>query len=298
MADTFETGRDGYKSQTPTVYRVGAVSYFNARPLIDGLIDRKDIVLTRQAPARMAEAMDTGSLDAVLLPSIDFQRTAAEWLILPDAAISSQADVLTVRVLSHKPCEQIDHLACDTDSHSSVALAQIVWHLRYGRVVPTTPLTGDLAAAQSVLLIGDKVLGQLDRWRYQLDLGQAWTQLTGLPFVYAFWALRPGPNAGELAGILHSAYRSGTRSIDRIVDRYAAEHGFEKHMARKYLTDNICYEFAQPQRQGLTRFFELANQLGLTDRNRPIEFCEPTQAVASSKRSDTRGAQRCQTAGA
>ncbi|MCK5269671.1 MAG: menaquinone biosynthesis protein [Sedimentisphaerales bacterium] len=253
-------------------YRVGAVSFFNARPLIYGLDSHSRVLLQPKVPAQLGCDLNSGDIDVGLVPSIDYQTSRSDWLILPIAAIGSEGEVLTVRVFSQQPLDEIDCLACDTDSHTSVALARIIWHLRYGCSLAVKPI-GDVKSESAILLIGDKVLGQLGRWPHELDLGAVWTRLTSLPFVYAFWAVPSGTNADVLVEILQRAYREGMANIDDIIERYAGQHGFDNEIARRYFADNLVFDFGARQRQGLTRFYELAYQLQLVPQQRPLRFC-------------------------
>ena len=246
-------------------YRIGAVSFFNARPLIYRLQQHENIFVQKDVPARLGQALDSGSIDAGLVPSIDYQESQRDWLILPDAAIGSCGEVLTVRVFSQVPLERIDRLACDTDSHTSVVLAQIIWQLRFHHRLSIEPLT-NLSSNPAVLLIGDKVLPQLGKWPFELDLGAAWTELTNLPFVYAFWAVSARKQTHELdslANILQYRPLDSPIHIDEIVTRYAKQHGFDPELAKRYFTENISYEFGSSQRQGLNRFYQLAYQMNL-----------------------------------
>jgi len=255
-------------------HRIGAISYFNTRPLIYQLDQHPHVKLTRVVPAQLAHAINTNAVDTGLVPGIDYQQNGNDWLILPIAAIVSNGPVLTVRIFSRQPPDHIRSLACDPDSHTSVTLAQIIWKLKFRRSLDITPLPSRFDSADAVLLIGDKVITQLDRWSYQLDLGEAWTELTKLPFVYAFWAVAAqAKNTCEpLVKILRQAYQQGSANLDKIIDQYAAEHGFDKILARNYFAKNIYFEFGLRQQQGLKKFYELAHQLKLIPNLRPLKL--------------------------
>lgn len=261
------------KGNRTDYFRIGAVSFFNARPLIYELERHPQVQLTRIAPAKLPEAVNAGRLDTALVPSIDYQYNN-DWIILPVAAIASHGPVLTVRLFSRKPPETIHTLACDPDSHTSVTLARIIWQLKFHRRLEIIPLPSQLDSADAILLIGDKVLPQLDRWPYQLDLGQAWTELTQLPFVYAFWVVnaRTKNLCEPLLKILRQAYQQGIANLDTIIDRYAGEHGFDTILARKYFSQNIEFEFGPLQQQGLKTFYELAYQHKLVPNLRPLRL--------------------------
>jgi len=264
-------------------FRIGVVSFFNARPLIFALEQQKEVLLRPKVPAVLAEAINSGQVDIALAPSIDYQQTPIEWQILPIAAIGSTGEVLTVRLFSQMPLEQIEQVACDTDSHTSVVLLQVIWQLRYQKRLEIVPLTASAGSESAVLLIGDKVLGQLDHWPYEVDLGLAWVELTGLPFVYAFWAVPVGRKVDRLVGILQEAYLRGNRNIDQIVDDYGEKHGFARELGSRYLRENIFFEFGPAQKRGLQRFYELAAEMGLTMFNRPLHFYCCDEMAAAKK---------------
>ncbi|MCF7958080.1 MAG: menaquinone biosynthesis protein [Phycisphaerae bacterium] len=249
-------------------YRLGVVRFFNARPLIYGLQNSPGVELWPAVPADLGEKLDAGAIDVALVPSIDYQLSKKNWEIMPAGAIGSLGEVLTVRVFSIGATAKIKRLICDTDSHTSVMLARIIWKLRYGREVEiirgrANQITNEaLETDTGVLLIGDKVLGHLRKWPYELDLGQAWDEMTGLPFVYAFWAVREGFGSSGLAGVLKKAWQEGMGKIDQVVDQYADRHGFTAEVAKRYLTENICFDFGPAQQQGLQRFYQLAYESG------------------------------------
>ena len=253
-------------------FHVGVVSFFNARPLIYGLEKDHRLVLQHQVPARLPEGIDRGEFDTALVPSIDYQRPQSHWCILPAGVIASPGDVLTVRVFSQVPFEKITCLACDTDSHTSVVLAQIIWHMRFAQRLQIRPLVGATDTETAVLLIGDKVIPELPRWRFQLDLGQAWTELTNLPFVYAFWAAPVGKNIDPLPAILQQACRQGLKNIESVVEQYASQHGFPNELGLTYFTRNLSYHLGPREKAALEKFYSIAHELGLTKCRRPLRI--------------------------
>src|SRR5580700_5964331 len=111
--------------------RVGAVSFLNSKPLLFGLESDAGMDLTLDVPSRLLDGLAGGRLDVALLPVIDYQRKDA-LRIIPSGGIGCDGPTLTVRIFSPVPIERIDSLACDPDSHTSVALAQVILAERYG----------------------------------------------------------------------------------------------------------------------------------------------------------------------
>ena len=260
-----------HESDSTPEYKVGGVRFFNARPLLYGLEDQAQIELEEAPPANLADDLNQGKYHAALVPSIDYQMTENHWTILPQMAIGSDGAVLTVQVFSRCPLEEIETLACDLDSHTSVVLAQIVFQKCFGRKLNIVPLANGPDSHTAVLMIGDKVLPHLDRWPYQLDLGQQWKELTGLPFVYAFWALPDPTHCEPLVAMLQQAARRGLANIEEMIGK-AKDYGFTPDLARQYLTENLSFAFGAPQQKGLIRFYELAFECNLTPNNRPLNL--------------------------
>lgn len=275
---------DRFNGQNPI--RLGTVCFLNARPLTYGLEHETRVNLTADVPSKLAHKLDNGLLEAALVPSIDYQRAKKCWNILPAGLIGSKnTDILTVRLFSQVSPEKLGRIAADTDSHTSVALLQIIWSLKYDKKVEIAPLTQDTTDETAILLIGDKVINHLGKWRYEMDLSGQWTEITGLPFVFAFWAAPPDAPAEQITAILEEAKRLGMLNIDSIADKYAHSHGFGPDMARTYLNENLSFEFDRPKMMGLKRFFELAHKLGLTPHNRPLNIYNPISEnnMANSK---------------
>jgi len=252
------------------VHRIGAIRFFNTRPLVYSLDENPAVRVEYDIPSALAEGMDAGRYDVSLTPSIDYQAPHRQWVMVPAGGICSWGAVLTVRIFSREPLDRMVRIAGDRDSHTSIALARILWKLRYGRELDMVPLEGAISSAPAVLLIGDKVISQLPRWEHQLDLGAAWTEATGLPFVWAFWSMPEDRAARPLYDILHGARLAGERNLPQIIRRHAEAHGFPEDVAKRYFQENIHFELTGAHLQGLAAFYQLAHEMGITCANRPL----------------------------
>jgi len=271
--------------------RVGCVSYLNTKPLIYGLENQPDIQLSLRVPARLIDGLHDGLFDVALLPTIDYQRFD-DLLVVPAGGIGCDGPTLTVRIFSTIPIEKITTLVCDVESHTSVALARIILAELYGiqpkfTLLPGThgepPLTpspcnqgegwGE-APSSAMLLIGDKVVCQEPPDHpYQLDLGSAWKDLTGMPFVFAVWVARNGIFLHDLPARLATARQTGLAHADEIVRQYAVPRGWPADLALQYLTGYLKYEIGEKQLATITRFHELAAKYGLIpDPPRPLRI--------------------------
>jgi len=171
-----------------------------------------------------------------------------------------------VRIFSREPIEQIKFLACDGESHTSVALARIVLAERFGVHPQFIELEEVSGEAEAMLLIGDKVVAREPAgMEYQLDLGAAWKELTGKPFVFAVWTTRAGIDLGELPARLAEARDLGLAELPDIVAKHAAAHGWPADLAMKYLSEYLKFEIGPEQLDAIRLFHELAAKHGIID---------------------------------
>jgi chorismate dehydratase len=186
---------------------------------------------------------------------------------VPAGGIGCEGPTLTVRLFSQTPFEQITTLACDPDSHTSVALARLVLERAY-RVRPELidlySATG--ASGEARLLIGDKVVCEEPAgFEHQLDLGAAWNAMTGLPFVFAVWCARQGVELGDLPQRLAEARERGMGQIDAIVKKYAIPRGWPAGLAIQYLTHYLKFDIGPRQLEAIRLFHQLAAEHGIID---------------------------------
>lgn len=244
--------------------RIGSVSFLNAKPLIYGLEEAEGLELHLDVPSKLLDGLIDARFDVALLPVIDYQRLAGLRL-LTSGGIGSDGPTLTVRIFSAVPIEQITTLACDTDSHTSVALARILLAERFGIRPEFVPLSFAQTHPQTArLLIGDKVVCKEPLGlSHQLDLGEAWKQQTGLPFVFAAWMARAGIDLGDLPDRLELAKRAGMANIEAIIERHATPRGWPPDTARDYLTQHLQFDITPAHLRAIRLFHDLAFKYGL-----------------------------------
>lgn len=211
------------------MHRLGVVSFLNSRPLIEGLADRPDVELILDVPAALPALLDAGRVDAALVPIIDVLRSGGRYGVVSDACIGSDGETMTVRVFSQTPPDRIARLAVDGDSHTSVALASVLWRELYDRQLEIERIDArkrPLASFDAVLLIGDKVVDpRRSGFAYEVDLGGAWKAHTGLPFVFAIWACRSHEATERRSdGGVGSRERGAGSRPDQSRDREGADH--------------------------------------------------------------------------
>lgn len=265
--------------------RLGYVRYLNTTPLVEGLDALVGLTPSPAVPSNLVKLLQDGSVDLALVSVIDAARSNVPLTLLPCGMIGCEGPTLTVRLFSSVPWEQISTLHADTDSHTSVALAQVILAERFkvrptitdfharerfaaDGSVPAGPI--DQAWPPTVLLIGDKVITDpppADRYPHQLDLGQAWLDLTGLPFVYACWMCRSAdvqsPESNQrirhAMDLLDRQRRRNLARLDWLVETRAPLHRWPAEVARHYLGTLLRYQVTEREMHAAQRFIDLAS---------------------------------------
>jgi chorismate dehydratase len=264
--------------------RVGAVNYLNTKPLIcDFQRLAPDAELVLDLPSRLATRLAEGELDVALIPVIEYFR-GENYSVVSDIAIASRGPVLSVTLFSRAPWSGIRRLALDVGSRTSAALVEILLRHRYGVRAELVPLpmeqTAEEVDADAVLLIGDRAMRAcLPGFPHAYDLGQEWHEWTGLPFVYAVWAVRPGADLGGVAAALVEAKRLGMARAGVIAHREAPGLGLDAGFCRRYLTNIIHFDLGPRELAGLQHYYTLACELGLAPRGvNLVEYRQPALA--------------------
>ncbi len=260
------------------VVRIGAVSYLNARPLVVGLEARRDRFAVRyDLPSTCARLLHSHEIDLGLIPSIEYLRGEG-YAMVPDCAVVSDGPVASVAIFTKVPMERVRTLALDTSSRTSVALTRVMT-AKYFDIAPTFIDEGpDLEAmvrhADAALLIGDPALFADHRLLglEKVDLGQAWKDFTGLPFVYACWTGQPGALTPSDVEVLQHARAEGAETPDVVSGGYYPDDAEKAAIGAEYLRANIRFRMGAREQAGLERFFALAAEVGVVPRTQPLRW--------------------------
>ena len=269
--------------------RIGAVNYLNSKPLVYRLAERvPGDRLLFDLPSRLADSLAAGRLDVALVPLVELFRTPG-YRVVSDACVACRGEVLSIKLHFRTPPAEVRSVALDEGSRTSAALAQIMLCELCG-VRPRTeslpigygPETTD---ADAVLLIGDRAIQSreqgagsdardaeaasapcplppapcLEVW----DLGERWTEWTGLPFVFSTWVARPGVEVSAVSAALAAARDEALGHLREIAAREAAVLGIDTQLATRYLCENLHFSLGVDERRGLLAFYDLCARFGL-----------------------------------
>lgn len=266
--------------------RIGAVNYLNSKPLVYGLETlAPEVRLSFDLPSRLADALAAGRLDVALVPSVEYFRSPG-CEIVSDACVACRGPVLSVKLHFRVAPGDVARVALDEGSRTSAALTQILLAELCGVRPRWKPLPIgcglDTTDADAVLLIGDRAISSVQGGRGKgegnpqfaipnrktdgtsvhdfvevWDLGEKWSNWTGLPFVFAMWVARPGVDLKEMACVLGEARDNGVKHLKEIAEREAPLLGISHELAMRYLNDYLHFELGHWEQSGLRKFHEL-----------------------------------------
>ena len=198
--------------------RLGRIAYLNVWPLYEALTpafpDGADITYVPGHPAELNAALIAGTIDAAPASAFAYLADPAAFSLLPDLCIrATTGPIQSVLLLSPTPLAELPgHLArtggaiqLSGASASSNALLRVLWRFAWGFDDPpletVAPGTG-YDRGMPFVEIGDlalrRYLSPPPGW-HVIDLGQAWQQFAGTPFVFALWIVRAGLGGRQLA---------------------------------------------------------------------------------------------------
>lgn len=263
--------------------RLGHITFLNCLPLYYGLVKQDvllDVDLVKAAPKDLAKMIVAGDLDVAPIPAIEYARHADDFMLLPEIAISSDGEVQSILLISKVPAEELSGktVALTDTSRTSQVLCRVLVERRWGAKPDYIEMSPDLPAmlreADAALLIGDDALRAY--WEppaglYAYDLGTEWKAWTGLPFVYAVWAVRRGFATGQPEAVAEVNDALGRSlgycraHLDDISEYAARWEEFPPERFRSYF-DALQFRFEPRYREGLKRYLEEAHGIGQLDR--------------------------------
>lgn len=268
--------------------RLGRIAYVNVDPIYYGLehSEKPDwLEIVRAPPSELNRKLFDGTLDISAVSAFAYARHRKDWLLLPDFCIACAGNVMSVLLVSRYPMEALSGkpLYITDESATAASLIQLVLKMRrvlpafeIGKITSPEDVGKDIGAA---LVIGDTALRE--NWHaafpYVWDLGDLWSELTGLPFVFALWAVRRSfadthpKTVDTVSTLLRESRLVGMRHLEEIATASAARLRVEKKICDRYFA-NFCFDLKPPQIKGLTTFFQHLREEGFFSEPVALSF--------------------------
>jgi chorismate dehydratase len=245
------------------IWKVGAVSYLNTKPLLYGILRSPEVMgrleLTIDYPSIIAQDLVTGDSDMGLVPVAIIPRLP-EHHINGGYCIGAEGEVASVCLFSEVPLEDVQTILLDYQSRTSVALLKVLLRFYWKRTPAFINTHEDYRAritgTTAGLVIGDRALEQRKTSPYIYDLASAWRAFTGLPFVFAAW-ISNRPIDEAFIRVFDEACGVGLAQLDHVL----AENPYPVYDLRTYYTQNISYDLTAKKREGLALFLHYIKEL-------------------------------------
>jgi len=245
------------KSSSDRPLRITAVSYLNTKPLLYGLLNHpiaRQIDLQLDIPSVCAEKLETGQVDLGLIPVAAIPNLSSPYLV-SDYCIGSEGAVKTVGIYADVPLDQLDTLYLDFHSRTSVALTKLLlrdhWALTPVILPAEEGFIERIGGPTGALVIGDRTIGLEEKHTYFYDLGQAWKDHTGLPFVFAAW-ISNRPLDPTFVAAFNEALAQGVAKVPELM--YLLPSPDPSFDLEAYYTRHISYDLNYPKRLAMSRF--------------------------------------------
>ena len=254
---------------------LGSVSFLNAKPLtfaLENNLIEHDFNIIQTPPSELSVKLYNKEIDLGLIPVAELLNRK-NYRVVPEISISSRGKVDSVIVLAKKDLGEIKSVAVDIRSQSSTALLRIVLEKFHSITPEYVPADIDkdnvLEGVDAAMLIGDsglKMCYSHDEHYKLYDLGEIWTEETGLPFVYAVFAVNENVILGNNLKALIESKKYGMGVIDKIVDAESEKLGIDDGICLTYLRDRIKYDLGSDEIKGILKYSELLSELNQTEK--------------------------------
>ncbi len=280
--------------------RLGSISFINSLPVDLGILSHEvpcDAEIVRGTPSRLNLKIEQGALEVSPVSAFWYAQHQSSLVLLPDFSISSKSGVQSVLLFSKKPLSELkgSRIALNWKGRTTPALLEVICRLRYGffpEFLPMieAPLDLVLKAADASLLIGDEALlerdGMQDDSLFVTDLAQEWKEWTGLPIVFAVWAVRRAflqRQSAKVTAIYKSLVQSrnwGATHPERVIDEAERLSELPPKLLHSYFS-GLSYDFGEDLQKGFTLFLNYAAECELLDNVRPLEFIDGQKTASS-----------------
>ena len=270
----------GAEREAQAAPRVAASSYLNTAPLIwsfaRGARRGEVELLTDTAPARCADMLARGQVEAALVPVIEYQRLP-EAAVVPGVCVGARREVHSVVLVTRGArLEEVNSVALSIESRTSVALVEVIFREFVGRTPKLEPFVPTLEEMlrehDAALVIGDPAMTFGREGLRVYDMAALWREFTGLGFVFAMWMADASASERVRAVDFAAARDEGLAAVEEIAAGYESELGRPREELVRYLTENISFELNEEMRAGLELYFRLAHKHGVIRSLRPLRF--------------------------
>ncbi|QBG47636.1 hypothetical protein EGM51_09615 [Verrucomicrobia bacterium S94] len=231
--------------------------YSNSAPLVDKLteVDSR-VTVINDHPACLVRDLKDGKCDVALIPVAHFF-AHPELKMIEGLGVAADGPVQSVLLKCNKKMGRIKTIVKDPASATSNALAELLMTRYFKQKIEMYDLQ-DLEKPDAAVVIGDRALCAEPAPAGDIDLAEAWMKWTGLPFVFAVWAVRKDFEHYEaVSEIAHKSYAAGFLDMEAIAERYADQLGGSHAFWLDYLDNSVHHKLDAHDLEGMNHFRKL-----------------------------------------
>ena len=245
---------------------IGQIEYLNCQPFYP-LLDRHRLIAT--LPADLGRLARHGEIDAGIIATTDYLQCKDHYEPIGGLGIANHEEVRSILLFSRKPITELAgaHVGITEETSTSARLLRVLLEVK-DNIVPKKYIRGEQESLDAFLVIGNEALVRRHRpspgFPYRYDLATIWWEWTGLPFVFAVWAIRRSLTTEvkeDFATLLEASFALGITQIDAIASRFAGDLGDAPALAS--FLRNFYFRLGPEEMKGLARFSEINEQHGL-----------------------------------
>jgi len=267
---------------------IGLTESLEYLPLIYGIqhkLVEHDFGITFGSIVENAIKLREGEIELGIISSLDYALKKETWHIVPNLCISSIDKIKHVQLFFKKDLKDIRKVAIDKNAASEVTLLKILMREKFLMSPDFIEMEPDLdkmlLSAEAALIVGDSALNYYRTHRNRLDLNEEWLDLTGLPFVYSFWAGREITITSNDINAVQSSFDLGIKNLEKISKDYAENHQENWVFYHDFISQNISYSFSDQEEAGLNEFYNYAFFYGFTEFIPDLHFYKLDSALRS-----------------
>lgn len=274
--------------------RLGSIQYLNSLPVDLGFV--KNIVPIKAepflgVPAVLNQELLEGRLDISPISAFWYAKNSEHLSLLPDLSISSESGVMSVLLFSRYPLRELAgrKVGVTSEGRTTPILFQILCQKFFQFKPLLSELSGDWRdfpkEHDAMLIIGDDALKMRERLKnapgiYRIDLAEEWKRLTGMPFVFAVWAVRKdvlresSEAVREVFESILASKRWGLSHLSEVIAEAQTKSGLSKQVLQEYFS-SLSYNWSPELEKAVRYYFELAQEAGFLERMPEFSWAFP-----------------------
>jgi chorismate dehydratase len=246
--------------------------------LVDPLVFHIDeqIKIIRDKPLASRNRLIEGLVQSALIGTLDYAKGKGSWKLFPDICVAAKGSFKTINLFFNKEIRDLSSVTVDLNDPTAVALLKIIMQEKYEISPELIELNGNLdeqlRKADAALLSGNKAFEIQQSNKIFIDLGEEWYDLTGLPFVYALWAVHEMESDRLMFEKIKSMMDDNIKNIDQTLDLVFTNKNKKDKIFSEFIKNRVIYHLGLEEREAVSEFFRYAFFFGLIEHIPELHF--------------------------